>query len=77
MAIKRHEQMEADKDSFFNEHNLRLRKMKKEEVAATDAIELRAAALERRLSWAPPSWPGWKDAAGGGTSHQPARYTQL
>jgi len=34
MAVRRHEQMEADKDSFFNEQNLRMRKMKKEEVEA-------------------------------------------
>jgi len=34
MAIRRAEQMEEDKDSFFNEQNMRLRKMKKEEIEA-------------------------------------------
>jgi len=34
IAIRRFDQMEADKDSFFNEQNLRLKKMKKEEVEA-------------------------------------------
>merc|ERR1719453_1200678 len=34
MSIRRHEQMENDKDSFFNEQNMRLRKMKKEEIEA-------------------------------------------
>merc|ERR1712216_222938 len=34
MAMRKAEQMEADKDSFFNEQNMRLKKMKKEEVEA-------------------------------------------
>merc|ERR1712216_730580 len=34
MAMRKAEQMEADKDSFFNEQNWRLKKMKKEEVEA-------------------------------------------
>merc|ERR1712216_743120 len=34
MAIRKAEQMEEDKDSFFNEQNMRLRKMKKEEIEA-------------------------------------------
>jgi len=34
MAIKRQQAMENDKDAFFNEHNLRMHKMKKEEVEA-------------------------------------------
>merc|ERR1712216_1015465 len=34
MAIRRQEQMENDRDAFFNEHTLRMRKMKKEEVEA-------------------------------------------
>jgi hypothetical protein len=34
MAQRRQEQMENDRDAFFNEHTLRMRKMKKEEVEA-------------------------------------------
>jgi len=34
MAVRRAEQMENDRDAFFGEHTLRMRKMKKEEVEA-------------------------------------------
>merc|ERR1711998_128973 len=61
MAIRRHEQMEADKDSFFNEHNLRMRKMKREEVEALLRIFLKRMANMKLMR----PFTSWLDLVGG------------
>jgi hypothetical protein len=61
MAIRRQEQMEADKDGFFNEHNLRMRKMKKEEVEALLRTFLKRMANMKLMR----PFTSWLDLVGG------------
>merc|ERR1719478_1433702 len=61
MAIRRQEQMEADKDSFFNEHNLRMRKMKREEVEAMLRTFLKRMANMKLMR----PFTSWLDLVGG------------
>merc|ERR1712159_394513 len=61
MAVRRHEQMENDKDSFFNEHNLRMRKMKKEEVEALLRTFLKRMANMKLMR----PFTSWLDLVGG------------
>merc|ERR1711998_416399 len=61
MAVRRHEQMEADKDSFFNEHNLRMRKMKREEVEALLRTFLKRMANMKLMR----PFASWLDLVGG------------
>jgi len=61
MAIRRHAQMEEDKDSFFNEHNLRMRKMKREEVEAMLRTFLKRMANMKLMR----PFTSWLDLVGG------------
>merc|ERR1719478_1785877 len=61
MAIRRQEQMEADKDGFFNEHNLRMHKMKKEEVEALLRTFLKRMANMKLMR----PFTTWLDLVGG------------
>merc|ERR1711998_555625 len=61
MAIKRHEHMENDKDSFFSEQNMRLRKMKKEEIEAMLRTFLKRMANMKLMR----PYTTWLDLVGG------------
>merc|ERR1711939_874833 len=61
MVQVRIEQMEADKDNFFNEHNLRMRKMKKEEVEALLRTFLKRMANMKLMR----PFTTWLDLVGG------------
>jgi predicted nucleic acid-binding Zn-ribbon protein len=61
MAIRRQEQMEGDKDAFFNEHNLRMHKMKKEEVEALLRTFLKRMANMKLMR----PFTSWLDLVGG------------
>merc|ERR1711998_485105 len=61
MAIRKFEQMEEDKDAFFNEHNLRMRKMKKEEVEALLRTFLKRMANMKLMR----PFTSWLDLVGG------------
>merc|ERR1711998_675378 len=61
MAIKRHEHMENDKDSFFSEQNMRLRKMKKEEIEALLRTFLKRMANMKLMR----PYTTWLDLVGG------------
>merc|ERR1711998_336388 len=61
MAIKRHEHMENDKDMFFNEHNMRMRKMKKEEIEALLRTFLKRMANMKLMR----PFTTWLDLVGG------------
>jgi hypothetical protein len=61
MAIRRQEQMENDKDMFFNEHNMRLRNMKKEEIEALLRTFLKRMANMKLMR----PFTTWLDLVGG------------
>merc|ERR1711998_416054 len=61
MAIRRHEHMENDKDSFFSEQNMRLRKMKKEEIEALLRTFLKRMANMKLMR----PFTTWLDLVGG------------
>merc|ERR1719181_1704003 len=61
MAIKRQEQMDEDKDSFFNESNLRIHKMKREEMEALLRCFLRRMANMKLMR----PFTTWLDLVGG------------
>merc|ERR1712070_376207 len=60
-AIRRQEQMENDKDMFFNEHNMRLRNMKKEEIEALLRTFLKRMANMKLMR----PFTTWLDLVGG------------
>merc|ERR1711998_48665 len=68
MAIKRHEHMENDKDMFFNEHNMRMRKMKKEEIEALLRTFLKRMANMKLMR----PFTTWLDLVGGRKSRNVA-----
>jgi len=61
MAVRRHDQMENDKDIFFNEHNLRMKKMKREEVEALLRTFLKRMANLKLMR----PFTSWLDLVGG------------
>merc|ERR1711998_112151 len=61
MAIRRQEQMEDAKDGFFNEQNMRMRKMKKEEVEALLRTFLKRMANMKLMR----PFTSWLDLVGG------------
>ena len=61
MAVRRAEQMEADKDGFFNEHNLRLRNMTQAEVEALLRTFLKRMANMKLMR----PFTSWLDLVGG------------
>merc|ERR1711935_167774 len=61
MAIRRQEQMEEAKDGFFNEHNMRMNKMKKEEIEALLRTFLKRMANMKLMR----PFTSWLDLVGG------------
>merc|ERR1711998_182563 len=68
MAIKRQEQMDEDKDAFFNESNLRIHKMKREEMEALLRCFLRRMANMKLMR----PFTTWLDLVGGRKSRNVA-----
>ena len=61
MAIRRQQAMDNDKDAFFNEHNLKMHKMKKEEVEALLKTFLKRMANMKLMR----PFTSWLDLVGG------------
>jgi hypothetical protein len=68
MAITRQEQMDEDKDAFFNESNLRIHKMKREEMEALLRCFLRRMANMKLMR----PFTTWLDLVGGRKSRNVA-----
>merc|ERR1711865_346709 len=68
MSIRRQEQIDEDKDGFFNESNLRIHKMKREEMEALLRCFLRRMANMKLMR----PFTTWLDLVGGRKSHNVA-----